>query len=103
MLSVSQSEDRTAALVSAAAKAGADAADAIYVCNASTQISVRLGAPEDVERLMTRTEREGKKIPLPGPFPSIKMKPKASNKNTPAATASWTAASGQSGSRTAHQ
>src|SRR4051812_27174653 len=50
MLSVSQSEDRTAALVSAAAKAGADAADAIYVCNASTQISVRLGALEDVER-----------------------------------------------------
>lgn len=50
MLSVSQSEDRTAALVSAAAKAGADAADAIYACNASTQISVRLGALEDVER-----------------------------------------------------
>jgi hypothetical protein len=36
--------------------------------------------PEDVERLMTRTEREGKKIPMPGPLPSIKMKPKASNK-----------------------
>jgi PmbA protein len=50
MLSVSQSEDRTAALVSAARKAGADAADALYVCNASTQISVRLGALEDVER-----------------------------------------------------
>jgi hypothetical protein len=37
--------------------------------------------PEDVERLMTRTEREGKKIPLPGPLPSIKSKPKASNKD----------------------
>ncbi len=37
--------------------------------------------PEDVERLMTRTEREGKKIPLPGPLPSIKTKPKASNKD----------------------
>src|ERR1700751_4466785 len=36
--------------------------------------------PEDVQRLMTRTEREGKKIPMPGPLPSIKMKPKASNK-----------------------
>jgi hypothetical protein len=37
--------------------------------------------PEDVERLMTRSEREGKKIPMPGPLPSIKMKPKASNKD----------------------
>jgi hypothetical protein len=37
--------------------------------------------PEDVERLMTRTEREGKKIPMPGPLPSIKTKPKASNKD----------------------
>jgi PmbA protein len=50
MFTVPQAEDRTAALVSAAAKAGADAADALYVCNASTQISVRLGALEDVER-----------------------------------------------------
>jgi hypothetical protein len=37
--------------------------------------------PEDVERLMTKSEREGKKIPMPGPLPSIKMKPKASNKD----------------------
>jgi PmbA protein len=50
MLSLSQSEDRTANLVAAAARAGADAADALYVCNASTQVSVRLGALEDVER-----------------------------------------------------
>ena len=42
---------------------------------------IQAAEPEDVERLMTRTEREGKKIPLPGPFPSVKMKPKASNKN----------------------
>jgi hypothetical protein len=42
---------------------------------------IQAAEPQDVERLMTRTEREGKKIPLPGPFPSIKMKPKASNKN----------------------
>jgi len=41
---------------------------------------IQAAEPEDVERLMTRTEREGKQIPLPGPFPSIKMKPKASNK-----------------------
>jgi PmbA protein len=50
MLSLSQAEDRTANLVDAAARAGADAADALYVCNASTQVSVRLGALEDVER-----------------------------------------------------
>ena len=50
MLSTSEAEARTADLVAAARKAGADAADAIYVCNASTQISVRLGALEDVER-----------------------------------------------------
>jgi hypothetical protein len=42
---------------------------------------IQAAEPEDVERLMTRSEREGKKIPLPGPFPNIKMKPKASNKN----------------------
>ena len=41
---------------------------------------IQAAEPADVERLMTRTEREGKKIPMPGPFPSIKMKPKASNK-----------------------
>ena len=50
MLSLSEAESRTADLVAAARKAGADAADAIYVCNNSTQISVRLGALEDVER-----------------------------------------------------
>jgi hypothetical protein len=42
---------------------------------------INAAVPEDVERLMTRTEREGKKIPLPGPLPSIKTKPKASNKD----------------------
>ena len=42
---------------------------------------INAAEPEDVERLMTRTEREGKKIPMPGPLPSIKMKPKASNKD----------------------
>jgi hypothetical protein len=41
---------------------------------------IQAAEPEDVERLMTRADREGKKIPLPGPFPSIKRKPKASNK-----------------------
>ena len=41
---------------------------------------IQAAEPEDVERLMTRVQREGKKIPLPGPLPPIKMKPKASNK-----------------------
>ena len=50
MLSTSEAEARTADLVAAARNAGADAADALYICNASTQISVRLGALEDVER-----------------------------------------------------
>lgn len=47
-----------------------------------TQAGERIQAaePEDVERLMTRKEREGGKIPLPGPIPNIKLKPKASNK-----------------------
>jgi hypothetical protein len=42
---------------------------------------IQAAEPEDVERLMTRKEREGKKIPMPGPIPNIKMKPKASNKD----------------------
>jgi PmbA protein len=50
MLSPTEAESRTADLVAAARKAGADAADVLYVCNNSTQISVRLGALEDVER-----------------------------------------------------
>ena len=42
---------------------------------------IQAAEPEDVERLMTRTEREGKKIPMPGPLPKIKMKPKGSNQD----------------------
>ncbi len=41
---------------------------------------IQAAEPEDVERLMTKKEREGGKIPMPGPLPSIKLKPKASNK-----------------------
>lgn len=41
---------------------------------------IQAAEPEDVERVMTRKEREGRKIPLPGPIPSIHTKPKASNK-----------------------
>ena len=42
---------------------------------------IQAAEPEDVERLMTRNEREGKSVPLPGGLPKIKLKPKASNKD----------------------
>ncbi len=45
---------------------------------------IQASEPEDVERLMTRKEREGGKIPLPGPLPPIHTKPKASNKDVEA-------------------
>jgi hypothetical protein len=41
---------------------------------------IQTAEPEDVERLMTRKEREGGNIPLPEPLPKIKLKPKASNR-----------------------
>lgn len=50
MLSVDQARTRVSDLVAAARRGGADAADALYVCNESTAVSVRLGALEDVER-----------------------------------------------------
>src|SRR6201987_2379021 len=42
---------------------------------------IQAAAPQDIERLMTRKEREGGRIPMPGPLPTIKLKPKASNKD----------------------
>ena len=50
MLTVAEALDRAQMLCDAAAKAGADAADALYYCNAATSVSMRLGALEDVER-----------------------------------------------------
>ena len=50
MLSLEEAQSRTQDLVTAARRAGADAADAVYSGNASTTVSVRLGALEDVER-----------------------------------------------------
>ena len=41
---------------------------------------IQTSEPEDVERLMTLKERQGGRIPMPGPIPAIKLKPKASNK-----------------------
>jgi len=42
---------------------------------------IQAAEPEDVERLLTDKERTGKKIPLPGPIPNIRLKPKASDKD----------------------
>ena len=50
MLKPNEALDRAQNLVSEAIKAGADAADAVYVCDASTEVQVRLGALEDVAR-----------------------------------------------------
>jgi len=50
MLSVSEAETKVADLVAAAKRAGADAADAVYYRNESTEVQVRLGALEDVGR-----------------------------------------------------
>ncbi|MDQ8756174.1 TldD/PmbA family protein [Sphingosinicella sp. LHD-64] len=58
MLSVKEAEARAAALVDAAIKAGADAADVLYFGDASTNVQVRLGALEDV------TRSEGEEIGL---------------------------------------
>lgn len=50
MLTNDQARDRAADLVTRALKAGADAADVIYVADASTGVQVRLGTLEDVQR-----------------------------------------------------
>jgi PmbA protein len=50
MLKPQEALDRAHNLVSQAVKAGADAADAVYVCDAATEVQVRLGALEDVAR-----------------------------------------------------
>lgn len=50
MLALEEAQSRAEDLVAAAKRAGADAADAIYIGRAATQVSVRLGNLEDVER-----------------------------------------------------
>ena len=50
MLTPEAALDRATRLVEQAKKAGADAADAEYACDASTEVQVRLGALEDVVR-----------------------------------------------------
>ena len=58
MLDVHEAEGRAAALIEAALKAGADAADVLYIGDASTEVQVRLGELEDV------TRSEGEEIGL---------------------------------------
>ena len=41
---------------------------------------IQAAEPEDVERLMTRKEQQGSRIPMPAPLPPIHTKPKGSNK-----------------------
>jgi len=50
MFSVTDAESKVADLVSAAKRAGADAADAVYYRSESTEVQVRLGSLEDVGR-----------------------------------------------------
>ncbi|MBK8375479.1 TldD/PmbA family protein [Sphingorhabdus sp.] len=50
MLTPEAALDRAVQLVENAKKAGADAADAVYLCDASTEVQVRLGVLEDVVR-----------------------------------------------------
>lgn len=50
MLTVEEAKSRVGDVVQRARALGADAADAVYVCNASTGVSVRLGHLEDVEQ-----------------------------------------------------
>jgi PmbA protein len=50
MLSLDAASSRANALIERAARAGADAADAVYSADASESIQVRLGKLEDVER-----------------------------------------------------
>lgn len=50
MLTPTEAQDRAAALIAIAARAGADAADAVYSGSSSESVAVRLGALEDVER-----------------------------------------------------
>ncbi len=50
MLSLHDAQERAEALVARASRAGGDAADVVYLANASESVSVRLGRLEDVDR-----------------------------------------------------
>ena len=55
--------------------------DARILFQTSAGDRIQAATPEEVERLMTRKDRQGGSIPMPGPLPKIKLKPKASNKD----------------------
>jgi PmbA protein len=50
MLTVHEAQERATDLITRAVRAGADAADTIYVASGSTDVQVRLGMLEDVQR-----------------------------------------------------
>jgi len=50
MLTPEHAQSQVADLVTAARRAGADAGDAVYIGDASTQVQIRLGTLEDVQR-----------------------------------------------------
>ncbi|WP_263355914.1 hypothetical protein [Acidicapsa ligni] len=54
--------------------------DARIIYVTATGDRIQAAEPEDVERLMTMREKQGGKIPMPGPIPAIHLKPKASDK-----------------------
>jgi hypothetical protein len=54
--------------------------DARILFQTATGDRIQAAEPDDVQRLMTRKEREGASIPMPGPLPKIRFKPKASIK-----------------------
>jgi len=58
MLQTEEAEGRAAALIEAALRAGADAADVLYIGESATEVQVRLGELEDV------TRSEGEEIGL---------------------------------------
>ena len=69
MLSPAQAQDRCQALVDRARRAGADAADAVYLGDSSESVQVRLGKLEDVER--SESENIGLRVFLGGASASI--------------------------------
>jgi hypothetical protein len=55
--------------------------DARIIFVTATGDRIQAAEPEDVERLMTRKDREGTKVPMPGPIPAIHLKGKATDKD----------------------
>ncbi|MGH9605475.1 MAG: hypothetical protein ACRD3N_07225 [Terracidiphilus sp.] len=54
--------------------------DARILFETSDGQTIQAAEPEDVLRTMTRKERQGGRVPMPGPIPAIHLKPKGSMK-----------------------